>query len=221
MPSLSKGHHGYGERLRCTLAANAEDLRRLRSPERRHLAFPMGTSPRSRRSQQPLRVDRGHSRHPRTSVRHALMNGHCLENRTRLAVLTVTAIALLGIGNSAYRASNLCLADGSWKSGDYYKLVALKRIAATDFPRPAGAVVQAARGKSDTEILALIAADPAAVVLGKVGFSEYMGRTFEDWLSGAKSKVVSVRRGEALQGNSSYIYVQSDNCGRPSPIIVD
>lgn len=149
------------------------------------------------------------------------MDGHRLEKRTRLAVLTVTAVALLGIGNSAYRASNLCLADRSWKSRDYYKLVALKQIAATDFPRPTSAVIRAARGKSDAEILALIAADPAAVVLGKVGFSEYMGRTFEDWLSGAKSKVVSVRRDEALQGNSGYIYVQSDNCGRPSPIIVD
>ncbi len=149
------------------------------------------------------------------------MNRHRLEHRTRLAVLTVIAVALLGIGNSAYRASNLCLADGSWKSRDYYKLVALKRIAATDFPRPTGAVVQAAREKSDAEILALISANPAAVVLGKVGFSEYVGQTFEDWLSGAKSKVVSVRRDEALQGNTSYIYVQSDNCGGPSPIILD
>jgi len=39
------------------------------------------------------------------------MNGHRLKNRTRLAVLAVVGVALLGIGNSAYHASNLCLAD--------------------------------------------------------------------------------------------------------------
>jgi hypothetical protein len=148
------------------------------------------------------------------------MNGR-LENRTRVLVLIVTAVALMGIGNSAYRGSNLCLADGSWKRSDYYKLVALRRIAATDFPRPVGAVIQAARARSDAEMLALMAADPSAVVSGKVGYSEYARVTFEDWLSGAKSKVVSVRRGDSPHASNTYFYVQSDNCGRSSPIILD
>lgn len=149
------------------------------------------------------------------------MNARRLENRTRLAVLSVTAIALMGIGNGAYRASNLCLADGSWKTSDYYKLVAVKRIAATDFARADGSFVQAARGKSDADMLALIAADPSAVVSGKVGHSEYAGTTFGDWLSGAKSKVVSIRWGDTPRGTATYFYIQSDNCGRPSPIVLD
>ena len=149
------------------------------------------------------------------------MKAHRLENRTRLAVLSVTVVALIGIGNGVYRASNLCLADGSWKSSDYYRLVAVKRIAASDFPRPVGPLVQAARGKSDAEMLALIAADPSAVVSGKKGHSEYAGASFGDWLSGAKSKVVSIRLGDTPLGTTTYFYVQSDNCGQPSPITLD
>lgn len=139
-----------------------------------------------------------------------------LENRTRVAVLTATAIAVLGLGNGAYRASNLCLSDRSWKTSEFYKLLALKRAAATAFPQAVEPFVRAAHGKSDSELLALIAAEPFAVVSGKVEHSEYEGRTLEDWLSGAKSKVVSVRLGQTIRGTETYFYVQSDNCGRTS-----
>jgi hypothetical protein len=149
------------------------------------------------------------------------MNARRLENRTRLAVLSVTAVALMSIGNGAYRASHLCLADGSWKSSNYYRLEALKRAAVTHFASPAGQVVEAARENSDAELLTLMAADPSAVVLGKVGYSEYLGSTFDDWLLGAKSKVVSIRRGITPLGNATYIYVQSDNCGQSAPFITD
>jgi hypothetical protein len=49
-----------------------------------------------------------------------------LERCTRLAVLSVVGLMAAAIGSNVYHASNLCLADMTWRDPEHYKLVALR-----------------------------------------------------------------------------------------------
>ncbi|MNT35766.1 hypothetical protein D3C72_1718100 [compost metagenome] len=135
-----------------------------------------------------------------------------LEKWTRLAVLSVVGLMAAAIGNKVYHASNLCLADMTWRDPEHYKLVALR--VAREFevevlpPIPPAA--------SDESLLAYLRANPECCLMGKQGWSEHERLGTWDRLLGRATKTVSLNSG-LISGSTppmiGYNYVLMNNCG--------
>lgn len=140
------------------------------------------------------------------------MTSRQLESRTRFAVLFVVALVTVMLGNRAYQASNLCLADMSFRHPDHYKLAALKAVREYEikiFPAFPPAATEDA-------LIAYLKANPDCCLIGKHGYSEYYPPANLDRIIGGAAKTVSLSSGvipRAPPQMIGYSYVQMDNCG--------
>ena len=143
----------------------------------------------------------------------ARSEAEALENRLRAIALILAAIGFLALTNGGHRASNLCLADWSWKTDGFYKQRAVELFAGSDvLKQRVGPAIAFARVNGHAATSRYIEAHPSYVIMGKIGHSEWRPVTFWDWATGSKAKIVSISRDVSVK-NAEYYYASMDNCG--------
>lgn len=135
-----------------------------------------------------------------------------LERRARFVVLSFVVLVAAIVGNGSYQASNLCLADMTWRHSDHYKLVALQ--AARDYDIKAFPSLPPVA--TDEALRAYLADNPDCCLIGKHDYFEDVPPSNWDRISGHAAKIVSLNSGPILGAATQmigYHYIRMDNCG--------